>query len=65
MTAALWDHNWSHLIPEGEGYWQPDNHEISEPMEFIAYAHDEPAKKKTCQQKLRLPSIDESMEAIE
>ena len=65
MVAAIWDHNWSHLIPAEEEYRHPDTHEIYGPIEFNTHIHDKPTKKREPQQKFSLPTIDESIEAIE
>jgi hypothetical protein len=66
MNAAIWDYNWSHFAPKGEEYRQPDTHEVSSPMEFIARMRDRPRRmNKEPEHRFTLPTIDESMASID
>ena len=65
MTAALWEYNWPQFTPDKEEYRNPYDHEILGPVESIAYLRDRPNRKKNHEQRFSLPTIDESMEAIE
>jgi len=65
IIAAQWEYNWPQFAPEKEDYRHPFAHEIFGPRESIARMHDRPKKKKDNEQKFSLPTIDESVEAIE
>lgn len=63
MNAAMWDHNRPQHMPKEEEYRHPDTHEVSATTKFIAHIRDEQPKRRK-KPKLRLPTIDESMESI-
>ena len=66
MNTSMWEYNWPHFVPIVDRYRQPDIEEISKPMEFIARMNKEPPTKKgEPGHRFSLPTVDESMEAIE
>ena len=66
VTAAMWNYNWPQFVDKKESYQEPDPHEVSKPKVFIAKMHDErPKGKREPKQRFSLPTVDESMEAID